>query len=76
MFCMLLGTGILVTPLPLLIAAIILFAAGTEIRVRIKDGLLASCFGDEFRDYRRHVCAYTVYSLALFDGCRMTYGIV
>lgn len=57
MFCMLLGTGVLVTPLPLLIAAIIVFAAGTEIRVRIEDGLLACRFGDQFRDYQRHVSA-------------------
>jgi protein-S-isoprenylcysteine O-methyltransferase Ste14 len=58
MFCLLLGTGFVVTPIALLIAAIIVFVAGTEIRVRIEDGLLASRFGDQFRDYQRHVSAY------------------
>src|SRR5437588_4242648 len=41
MFCMLLGTGCLITPLPLLLPATVIFLAGTEIRVRIEDGLLA-----------------------------------
>lgn len=58
MLCMLLGTGFLVTPVPLLPIAVILFVAGTEIRIRIEDRLLASRFRDEFQGYRRTVSAY------------------
>ncbi|HEV2494019.1 MAG TPA: isoprenylcysteine carboxylmethyltransferase family protein [Terriglobia bacterium] len=59
MFCVLLGTGlVLVTPLPLLLPSILLFAIGTEIRVRVEDRLLASRFGDQFLDYQRRVSAY------------------
>jgi protein-S-isoprenylcysteine O-methyltransferase Ste14 len=62
MFCMLLGTGLLLaTPLPLLLPSILLLAIGTEIRVRIEDRLLASRFGDQFRDYQRRVSAYIPY---------------
>jgi len=56
--CMLLGTGFLITPLPRLLLATALGIAGTEIRVRIEDGLLASRFGDEFREFQRSVSAY------------------
>ena len=38
--------------------AMLLFIIGTEIRVRIEDSLLASHFGNEFREYRRRVSAY------------------
>jgi protein-S-isoprenylcysteine O-methyltransferase Ste14 len=58
MLCLLIGTGFMVTPLPLLAAAICVFIVGTEIRVRIEDGLLASRFGDEFVRYQRSVGAY------------------
>jgi protein-S-isoprenylcysteine O-methyltransferase Ste14 len=58
MLCMLLGTGLLITPLPLLAAALIVCAAGTEIRVRIEDRLLEVKFREVFRDYRRRVPAY------------------
>ena len=58
MLCMLLGTAFLVTPVPLLVVAAILFVAGTEIRVRIEDQLLAARFRDEFQGYRRTVSAY------------------
>lgn len=58
MLGLLLGTGFLVTPLPMLLLCTLLFLAGTEIRVRIEDRLLASRFGDEFRDYQRAVSAY------------------
>ena len=58
MLCMLLGTGFMVTPLPLLVLSAIVFLAGTEIRVRIEDGLLTSRFGDKFLDYQRNVPAY------------------
>lgn len=58
MLCVLLGTGFLIASWPLLIAGIFVFTAGTEIRVRIEDRLLASRFGDEFLNYRRAVRAY------------------
>lgn len=58
MLCMLLGTGFLITPFPALIAALAFFLSGLEIRVRIEDALLASRFGDGFRDYQRRVPAY------------------
>ncbi|MEP6915977.1 MAG: isoprenylcysteine carboxylmethyltransferase family protein [Acidobacteriota bacterium] len=58
MLCMLLGTGFLITPLLLLVMAVVIFVVGTEIRVRIEDRLLASRFGAEFENYRRRVPAY------------------
>src|SRR5712691_11598360 len=42
MLCVLWGTGFLVTRLPMLLLSTIVFAIGTEIRVRIEDRLLAS----------------------------------
>jgi protein-S-isoprenylcysteine O-methyltransferase Ste14 len=58
MFALLLGTGLLLTRLPFLAAAIVFFVIGTEIRVRIEDGLLESRFGDAFRAYKARVSAY------------------
>ena len=58
MLCILWGTGFLITPLPLLAAATLVCLAGTEIRVRVEDNLLASHFGDEFSAYRQAVSAY------------------
>jgi protein-S-isoprenylcysteine O-methyltransferase Ste14 len=58
MLCLLLGTAFMIAPLPLFLAAIVLFIAGTEIRVRVEDGLLASRFGDNFREYQHSVSAY------------------
>jgi protein-S-isoprenylcysteine O-methyltransferase Ste14 len=58
MLCLLLGTAFMIAPLPLFLAAIVIFIGGTEIRVRVEDGLLASRFGDNFREYRRSVSAY------------------
>ncbi len=58
MLCVLFGTGFMITPLPLLVLSALVFIAGTEIRVRIEDSLLASRFGDRFRDYQRSVPAY------------------
>jgi protein-S-isoprenylcysteine O-methyltransferase Ste14 len=40
------------------VVALALFVAGTEIRVRVEDKLLAGRFGDEFRAYRRSTPAY------------------
>lgn len=58
MLCMLLGTGFLITPFPRLVVAVMFFLIGLEIRVRIEDELLASRFGEQFRDYQRRVSAY------------------
>ena len=58
MLCALLGTGLMIAPLPMLLLSTLLFTIGTEVRVRIEDGLLASRFGDQFRDYQRSVSAY------------------
>jgi protein-S-isoprenylcysteine O-methyltransferase Ste14 len=44
---------------PLYVAVgLVLFLAGTEIRVQIEDALLADYFGSEFRDYQRTTPAY------------------
>jgi protein-S-isoprenylcysteine O-methyltransferase Ste14 len=58
MLCMLLGTGLLITPVRLLLLALVFFCIGVEIRIRIEDALLASRFGEEFRTYQRRVPAY------------------
>jgi len=58
MMCMLIGTGTLLTRLWILLAAVVLFVVGVEIRVRVEDALLASRFGDEFSEYQRKVPAY------------------
>jgi protein-S-isoprenylcysteine O-methyltransferase Ste14 len=52
------ATGAILTPPILWIIASIVFIAGTEIRVRIEDRLLASHFGPDFVRYRRDVSAY------------------
>ena len=58
MLCMLLGTGLLITPAPLLLVSVVLVLIGLEIRIRIEDALLASRFGERFREYQRRVPAY------------------
>ena len=58
MFFLLGATGFIVTPLPILVLSAVVFMVGTEIRVRIEDRLLASHFGEQFREYRRRVPAY------------------
>jgi protein-S-isoprenylcysteine O-methyltransferase Ste14 len=55
---MLISTLALLTPLPWAAASLIVFIAGTEIRVHAEDALLASRFGDSFRAYRKSVPAY------------------
>ncbi|MET0555534.1 MAG: isoprenylcysteine carboxylmethyltransferase family protein [Vicinamibacteria bacterium] len=61
MLCMLVATGLLVATWPMLAAAVVLSVAGTEIRVRVEDALLASRFGEAFAEYRRTVPAYVPY---------------
>jgi protein-S-isoprenylcysteine O-methyltransferase Ste14 len=46
------------TPLRVLALALVVFVIGTEIRVRIEDGLLCSRFGNRFQEYQRSVPAY------------------
>jgi protein-S-isoprenylcysteine O-methyltransferase Ste14 len=58
MLCMLLGTGLLITPARFVLLALLFFCIGVEIRIRIEDALLASRFGEEFRTYQRRVPAY------------------
>ncbi len=58
MLCMLLGMGFLLSPLPYLALALIIFIIGTEIRVRVEDSLLFSRFGSQFSNYKRSVLAY------------------
>jgi protein-S-isoprenylcysteine O-methyltransferase Ste14 len=58
MFAVLLGTGVLITPWPMLLTAVLLFIAGTEVRIRIEDALLVQRFGEQFRRYRQTVPAY------------------
>jgi len=55
---MFLGTGLTIALWKLFAVGVVLFVAGTEIRVRIEDGLLWSRFGDQFREYQRSVAAY------------------
>jgi protein-S-isoprenylcysteine O-methyltransferase Ste14 len=58
MFCLLLGTGFMLTsPIPFAVAVLI-FLIGTEVRVRIEDNLLASRFGEQFHTYQQTVSAY------------------
>ena len=58
MLCLFLGmAAIVATPLSFA-AALALFLAGTEIRVRIEDALLAGHFGEEFRESQRTTRAY------------------
>jgi protein-S-isoprenylcysteine O-methyltransferase Ste14 len=54
----LLSTILLLTPWPWAAVSLALFVAGTEIRVRTEDNLLASRFGREFAEYRKKVPAY------------------
>jgi len=58
MLCLILGFGIMVARPVVFLVAMILFIAGTEIRVRVEDRLLAESFGEEFREYRRSTAAY------------------
>jgi protein-S-isoprenylcysteine O-methyltransferase Ste14 len=56
-FGMLIATGLAVSRLGPLLIAIVVFAAGTHIRVRIEERLLRGQFGAEFDEYTRRVPA-------------------
>jgi len=58
MLLLLIATAMLVTRPLWMPLAFALFIAGTEIRVRTEDRLLASRFGDQFSAYQRAVAAY------------------
>ena len=58
MLCLMLGTGFMIAPFPILAISATLFVIGTEIRVRIEDALLAARFEESFEAYRRRVPAY------------------
>jgi protein-S-isoprenylcysteine O-methyltransferase Ste14 len=58
LFLLMLATALLSTTWWLMLLAAGLYAAGTEIRIRIEDKLLHSRFGAEFEDYRRRVPAW------------------
>jgi protein-S-isoprenylcysteine O-methyltransferase Ste14 len=58
MLIMLLATGAAWTWWPMFIAAVVIFLAGNEIRVRAEDRLLAERFGPTFAAYRSRVPAY------------------
>lgn len=57
MFGMLLATGLAVSHWIGLVAAIVVFATGTLIRVRSEERLLREMFGSEFDEYARRVRA-------------------
>ena len=58
MLGMLLATGFALAWWPMLIAGVIFFLAGTEIRVRAEERLLAERFGASYTAYRSRVSAY------------------
>ncbi|HUE04286.1 MAG TPA: isoprenylcysteine carboxylmethyltransferase family protein [Bryobacteraceae bacterium] len=58
LFLMMLATGLLFARWPLLLLSIVLYIAGTEIRIHAEEGLLRERFGEEFEEYRRQVPAY------------------
>jgi protein-S-isoprenylcysteine O-methyltransferase Ste14 len=57
MFGLLLATGLAAGQWVALLAASVLFIAGTWIRVRSEEQLLRQAFGPEFEDYQRRVPA-------------------
>jgi protein-S-isoprenylcysteine O-methyltransferase Ste14 len=57
MFGMLLTTGLAVGRWPVLLAAIVVFLIGIEIRIRAEEKLLREAFGEKFDEYARRVPA-------------------
>jgi protein-S-isoprenylcysteine O-methyltransferase Ste14 len=55
--------AIVVTPWKLFLIALVLFVVGTEIRVRTEEALLATRFGEEFREYKGDVRSYIPFVL-------------
>jgi protein-S-isoprenylcysteine O-methyltransferase Ste14 len=55
MLGMLVATGLTISRWQTLIAAIVLFTIGTEIRIRSEEALLREVFGPRFEEYARRV---------------------
>jgi protein-S-isoprenylcysteine O-methyltransferase Ste14 len=64
MFCLLLGFGLMVTPWPSMLIAVVILLIGTEIRVRVEDAMLADHFGEQFRHYQGSVGAYLPFAIS------------
>jgi len=58
LFLMMVATGLLFARWPVLLLAVAMYIAGTEIRIRAEEGLLRARFGQEFEEYSRKVPAY------------------
>jgi protein-S-isoprenylcysteine O-methyltransferase Ste14 len=58
MLCVLWGIGFMAASPWLFTGATLVFLAGTEIRIRVEDRLLATRFEDQFEQYRRSTRAY------------------
>jgi protein-S-isoprenylcysteine O-methyltransferase Ste14 len=58
LLCLLCGVGFVVAPWPLFALSIVLFVAGTEIRVHVEESLLRGRFGETFQKYQQSVSAY------------------
>jgi protein-S-isoprenylcysteine O-methyltransferase Ste14 len=58
MLLVIVATCVVLSPLYLLPVSVLLYVAGTEIRVRAEEALLAERFGAAFRAYRERVPAY------------------
>jgi protein-S-isoprenylcysteine O-methyltransferase Ste14 len=58
MFGLLVATGLAISRWEALVAAVVLFLAGNEIRIRSEEKLLREAFGAQFEDYARRVPAF------------------
>lgn len=58
LFLMMLATGLLHAGWRMMLLSVVLYIAGTEIRIDSEEGLLRGRFGQEFEEYRRKVPAY------------------
>jgi protein-S-isoprenylcysteine O-methyltransferase Ste14 len=58
MLGMLLATGLAKAWWPLLVAGVVFYVIGTEIRIHAEERLLASRFGTEYAEYRQKARAY------------------
>lgn len=58
MFGLLVATGLAISRWEALLAAVVLFLVGNEIRIRNEERLLRQAFGARFEDYARRVPAF------------------
>lgn len=58
LFGLMLATGLVTAQWPSMVAAVVLYIVGTEIRIRAEESILAHRFGKAFEEYRRRVPAY------------------